>query len=54
MLGTRDRQDDTKTPIVVVVVRIVIVAPGTPTIPRIVVPATGTELWFVSPIVILP
>ncbi|MCL2927879.1 MAG: hypothetical protein MGG37_07660 [Trichodesmium sp. MAG_R01] len=50
----RGRRDDSKTPIVVEVVGIVIVAPGTPAISRIVVPATATELWFVSPVIILP
>ena len=50
----RGRRDDSKTPIVVEVVGIVIVAPGTPTTPRIVVPATAAELWFVSPIIIIP
>nr|WP_293154087.1 hypothetical protein [Okeania sp. SIO2C9] len=54
MLGTRDRQDNPKTPIVVEVVGIVIVTPGATAIPRIVVPATATELCLVSPIVIFP
>ncbi|MDE5092868.1 MAG: hypothetical protein O4804_01000 [Trichodesmium sp. St11_bin5] len=50
----RGRRDDSKTPIVVEVVGIFIVAPGTPAMSRIVVPATATELWFVSPVIILP